>query len=298
MKRYAIITAAHNEAALISRTIESVLAQTILPVRWVIVSDRSTDDTDRIVAEYCSKYRFMRLLRLENNVGRGVVAKINALTLAQKNLSDCPHEFIGNLDADVSFGNDYYERLLQYFEQDPDLGIGGGLIYEKSGAEFRSRLSNSISSVAHATQMVRRQCYDEIGGYVALQYGGEDWYAEIRARMKGWHVSAFPDLKVMHHRPTGGADRILKHRFREGKMDHSVGSHPIFEFIKCARRLPEKPFAIGACARFAGFCWSSFLGRPRLVSSEAAQFLRNEQMKRVRALPRSGFFNSELEIPR
>jgi hypothetical protein len=161
------------------------------------------------------------------------------------------------------------------------LGISGGMIYEKRGGEFKSRLSNSVTSVAHAAQLVRRECYRAIGGYRALKYGGEDWCAEVSARMRGWRVEATPNLKVLHHRPTGAVDRPLRHCFREGKMDFSVGSHPLFEVFKCARRIPERPAVIGALLRFIGF-WSGYTtNEPRLVSPEFVSFLRHEQKRRL-----------------
>jgi glycosyltransferase involved in cell wall biosynthesis len=284
ISRYALLTSAHNEELLIGKTIESVISQTIVPVRWVIVSDGSTDHTDEIVRSYCVRYPFIRYFRLEQHESRGTISKVNALTFAYKDLQDVEYDLVGNLDADVSFGDVYFEMLLKQFQLNPSLGIGGGLIYEEIGGEFRSRISNSITSVAHAAQLVRRQCYEGIGQYVALKYGGEDWYAEINARMLGWCVQAFPDLRVMHHRPTGGADWVLRHRFGEGKMDYSVGSHPAFELLKCVRRVPESPIALGAFARFIGFCWSYVGSEGRLVSPEFVNYLRREQKYKIKAL--------------
>jgi Glycosyl transferase family 2 len=281
---YVLLTAAFNEEGSVGRTIESVLAQTVLPARWAIVSDGSTDHTDEIVRGYCARHSFIRPLRVESTQARGVVRKVNALNLAYRQMRDVEYSFLANLDADVSFNGRYFETLLERFRLDPALGISGGFIYEQRGGEFKSRLSNNIRSVAHAAQLVRRACYEAIGGYVPLEYGGEDWRAEVSARMRGWHVQAFSDLKVMHHRPTGTADRLLHHCFRQGKMDFSVGSHPVFEFLKCARRIPEQPIAIGALARLTGFCWSSAKNEPRLVSRQFVSFLRNEQKQRLKHL--------------
>lgn len=282
--RYVLMTAAHNEEFLIGRTIESVISQTILPARWVIVSDGSTDRTDEIVRGYCGHHAFIRFQRVDRPQGRGVASKVNALKLAHRELLGLEYDFLGNLDADVSLGDSYFKTLIKRFQLDQTLGITGGMIYEKCGGKFKSRPSNSVTSVAHAAQLLRRKCYEAIGGYVPLKYGGEDWYAEVSARMLGWRVQAFPDLKVFHHRYTGAADRVLRHRFREGKMDFSVGSHPAFELLKCARRIPERPVAIGAFTRFAGFCWSYAVNDARLVSPEFVSFLRREQKHRLKLL--------------
>lgn len=288
--RYVLLTAAYNEESFIARTIASVVAQTVLPARWIIVSDGSTDRTDEIVRQYAAQHDFIRLLRVERTQARGVASKVNALTLAYKELGDVAYEFIGNLDADVSLQSCYFETLLGRFRGDPLLGIAGGLIHEARGGTFKSRLSNSLKSVAHAGQLVHRKCYEEIGGYVAFKYGGEDWCAEVSARMRGWHVEAFSDLPIMHYRQTGSADRLLRHRFREGRMDFSFGSHPVFELFKCARRLPESPFLLGALVRLVGFLGAYLSNEPRLVPPEFVAFLRREQKHRLRVL--AGDFSS------
>ena len=280
--RYVLLTAAYNEESFIAQTIESVLSQTVLPERWVIVSDGSTDGTDGIVQSYSSRHEFIRFLRVERTQRRCAGSKVDALTRAGSELQAIEYEFVGNLDADVTFAPTYFETLLARFRCEPRLGITGGMICEKQGEEFRARISNSVRSVAHAAQLVRRECYQAIGGYCALKYGGEDWHAEISARMNDWRVEASPGLEVRHHRLTGGGDKPLRHCFREGKMDFSVGSHPLFEVLKCIRRLGERPVIFGAFARLAGFCSSYVTRDARLVSPEFVSFLRNEQKQRLR----------------
>ena len=49
---YVLITPARNEAQFIELTIRSMVAQTVLPLKWVIVSDGATDGTDDIVTKY------------------------------------------------------------------------------------------------------------------------------------------------------------------------------------------------------------------------------------------------------
>ena len=133
----------------------------------------------------------------------------------------------------------------------------------------------------HAAQLVRRECYEAIGGYAIFKYGGEDWYAQQSAKIKGWRVRAVPELKVFHHRRTGGASSPLRYHFRAGRSDYSFGSDPIFEIFKCARRVIEKPWIVGAAARFVGFAWSSITREKRPVSGEFVHLLRKEQRARL-----------------
>jgi poly-beta-1,6-N-acetyl-D-glucosamine synthase len=63
LSKYVLITPARNEAQSIELTIQSVVAQTIRPLRWVIVSDGSTDETDNIVSKYAAEHPWIELVR-------------------------------------------------------------------------------------------------------------------------------------------------------------------------------------------------------------------------------------------
>jgi hypothetical protein len=138
--------------------------------------------------------------------------------------------------------------------------------------------------VGHAAQLVRRECYEAIGGYALLKYGGEDWYAQTCARIKGWKVEAVPELKIFHHRHTGTSNHPIRNAFRSGQLDYSFGSDPVFEALKCLRRFRESPYVIGGMIRFAGFVWPYMVRDARAVPEDFMAFLREEQRSRVSAL--------------
>ncbi len=281
---YVLVTAAYNEEANIEATIQSVLGQSLLPARWIIVSDGSVDRTDEIVKKYAEQHSFIRFLRVTRAPGRSFGSKVRALRAGTKLLADVPHDFIGNLDADVSVGPAYFENLVAQFQARPKLGIAGGFVLEEKDGQFQHRRTNRSYSVAHAAQIVRCECYEAIGGYAELEFGGEDWHAQTYARLRGWDAEAFPQLSIFHHRHTGEGDNLLRHKFRQGRMDYSLGSDPLFEILKCMERMPEKPRLVGSLARFAGFV-SSYMARDtRPVSSEFIAFLRNEQRNKMRAV--------------
>lgn len=287
--RYVLMTAAYNEEENIGKTIESLLAQTRLPEKWMIVSDSSSDATDDIVQSHAKRHCFIHFLRMTRPPGRSFGAKVLALRTASKSLHGSSFGFIGNLDADITLDPTYFEDLLQRFQGDDRLGLAGGFVHEKKDGEFRSRRDNRSYAVPHAAQLVRRQCYEEFGGYAVLEYGGEDWHAETSARMNGWRAEAFPELRILHHRRTGEADNLLRHKFRQGRMDYSFGSDPLFETLKCADRLFERPFLIGGLWRLAGFFWSWSVRAKRPVSQEFMAFLRAEQNRKLQSTIRRYF---------
>ena len=271
-RNYVLMTAAHNEDAFVERTIESVLGQTVLPKRWVIVSDGSTDNTDEIIESYARQHEFICFLKLTRPAGRSFGSKGIALQKGSKLLDGLSFQFVGNLDADVVVGPSYFETLINHFVRDPELGIAAGFIYEEQDGQFYNRAANRVYSVPHAAQLVRYECYQAIGGYAVLRYGGEDWFAQTCARMKGWRAQALPELMVYHRRQTGAASGLLRHHFRAGRSDYAFGSEPIFEFVKCAVRVWEKPWLLGAATRFLGFVWSFISREKRPVSEEFVRF--------------------------
>lgn len=285
---YVLMTAAHNEEALIGQALESVCSQTVLPARWVIVSDNCSDRTPEIVESYAQQHAFIRPVRVQRSAGRSFSAKAIALQNCARELADVEFDFIGNLDADITIPPHYYAYLLGYFRKHPRLGLVSGFVCEERSGRFVSRPSNRVDSVPHAAQLVRRECYQEIGGYPVLPYGGEDWYAQTRARMNGWQAESLPQLPIFHHRPTGSGSAVLVHRFLLGRLDHSFGSDPVFEAMKCLQRWSEAPLLLGSVARLTGFLCSCLRGEKRAVPRDFVTFLRAEQRSKVSFLLRHG----------
>ncbi len=275
------MTAAHNEEAFLEATIRSVVGQTVRPQRWVIVSDNSSDGTDRIIESYARQHDFIRFLRITRAPGHSFGAKVIALHQGCELLEDVEYEFIGNLDADITLENSYFEQLIDRFRMSPRLGLVGGFVHEDAGTGFRSRPVNDARNVAHAAQLMRRECYDAIGGYAVLKYGGEDWCAQIKVRMLGWEVEAVPALKIFHHRHTGGGSHWLRNALRLGHLDYSFGSDPMFEVMKCLKRVAEKPYILAAAARLAGFVWPSICRERRELPADFISYLRQEQRERL-----------------
>lgn len=281
--QYVLITAARNEAVYIVRTIESVLSQTVPPVKWVIVSDGSNDGTDDIVKHYASQHDFIDFQRRDvDNNKADFASKVFALQHGYLRLQNENYDFIGILDADVSFGPSYYQNILKQFANNPRLGIGGGFVHENYKGYFLSRQSNTVDSVAGAIQLFRRECYEAIGGITPSRVGGEDWIAEIYARMNGWGVKAFPEFVVYHHKSSTSTRGLVRESLRQGIMDYAVGSHPLFEIVKCIRRIKQRPFFVCSFLRMCGYAQSWLQGKERAITPEAMAFLKREQLIRIR----------------
>jgi len=280
-RAYVLITPARNEEAYIEKTIKSVVSQTILPKKWIIVNDGSSDQTTDIVNEYTRQYDFIKLVNVSRRGERNFGAKVRAIQYGYEHLGNTDFNFIGNLDADVEFDATYYEKIFEKFYENPRLGIAGGIIVEYGGAKFMEQ-NTSTNSVAGAVQFFRRQCYEGTNGYIPLELGGEDVVVEVMARKHGWKVQTFPELKVLHHRRVAAVNgKILRGRFRQGVMNYSLGYHPFFQFIRCLLRIKDKPYFVGSLMMLLGYFGASFLRYKRVVPGDFMQYLRSEQMSRL-----------------
>jgi len=279
--KYILITSAHNEAGLIGNTIESVLNQQVKPVEWIIIDDGSSDNTSEIVAKLAASNSLIKLFNKRPDPKRDFSSKVNAIHLAVSKITNSDYDYLGILDADITFSSSYYASVISKFENREKLGIVGGMIYDiVKGKTIPLYLHPNITR--GAVQFFKRECFEEIGGLLPLNYGGEDSAACFSARLKGWEVENFEDLVGYHHRLAGTADRsIFKARFREGFVEYHLGYHPLFEFVKCISRFKEQPIIIGSIVRFIGFWWANLKREKRLISEDLIKFIRKEQLSRI-----------------
>jgi len=284
--KYALVTAAYNEQENIERTILSVTNQSIRPEMWVIVSDGSTDKTDEIINRYCTKENpFIRYVRVEKNQKHCFAAKVSALLRALEVLGNKDrYDYIGILDADVSFRSNYFESLIGKFKDEPTLGVAGGDIVQHVGGRIKKRIKDK-GSVAGAVQFFRKTCFEETGGLPLLKYGGEDATIETAAKMKGWRVQTFTEFKVTHYGEVGdGAGGRVKARYIWGKMNYAIGYHPLYQLARSVYRWNERPYVVGSIAELIGFLVSFWEYREPQIDHDVVTYLRKEQLNKLRQI--------------
>jgi biofilm PGA synthesis N-glycosyltransferase PgaC len=278
---YVVITPARNEAQYIEMTLRSMIAQTYKPVRWVIVSDGSTDETDEIVTRYSAEHSWIDLVRLPPRKERNFAGKVMAFNAGIERLTSAPYEAVVSLDADISFDADYFAFLLEKLVAHPDLGLVGTPFREISGESYDYRFV-SIEHVSGACQVFRRSCFEAIGGYVPIRGGSIDHVAVISARMKGWKTRTFTEKQCIHHRPIGTASHHpMAARFKVGLKDYAIGNHPMWELFRVARQMALPPRCVGGLALGTGYIWALLRRAKRPVPHELIKFHRREQMQRL-----------------
>jgi glycosyltransferase involved in cell wall biosynthesis len=280
--RYVVITPARNEGRYIRRTLESMVAQSCPPLRWVVVSDGSTDDTDDVVNEYRQRRDWIELVRMPEQRDRSFAAKVQCFESGFARVKSLPFDLVASLDADIEFEPDYFEFLLARFAANPRLGVGGTPFVEANRERYNYEYSN-IEHVSGACQVFRRQCYEDIGGYLGIKGGGIDWTAVTTARLKGWQTRTFPEKTCLHLRPMGtGARRPIAVNFHHGQRDYYLGGHPLWQLFRSAHQITRRPYVFGGLSLLAGYLWAAVRRVERPVSPELMRFHRAEQMNRLK----------------
>ena len=286
---YVLITPARNEEKFIEKTIESVIRQTVLPLKWVIVNDGSMDATGSIVGRYLAKYAWIELVNLPVRKNRDFAAKVYAFNAGQEKVKHLGYQVIGNLDSDVSLDEDHFEFLLGKLVENNRLGVTG-TVFREDGYSSETDSFEGQNHVSGQCQLFRRECFEEIGGYVANKAGGIDWIAVTSARMMGWTTRSFREKSFFHYRSLGTAERsLLASAFSYGEKDYYLGNHPLWEICRTAYRAVKKPYLTGALALYLGYLSACVRQMDRPVSDELMQFHRAEQMGKLKSIIRALF---------
>jgi biofilm PGA synthesis N-glycosyltransferase PgaC len=278
--RYVIVTPVRDEEEHLQSTIKSLAGQTIRPAEWVVVNDGSTDKTGEIIDAAAAHYPWIRGVHRTNRgfrkSGGGVVEAFND---GLRELQTTEWDFIVKLDGDLAFEPDYFEKCFEVFEQEPKLGVGGGVICyvdENGGKTFED---NPAFHVRGATKIYRRCVWEAIGGFWPAP--GWDTLDEVKANMLGWRTRSFPDLHLVHHRVTGSADGWLGGLVKNGRANYISGYHPLFMIAKCLRRLIVRPYVLGAFALMWGYVSGYFKGIPQVNDPQLIRYLRGQQIDRL-----------------
>jgi glycosyltransferase involved in cell wall biosynthesis len=284
--KYVLITPARNEAAFIEQTIQAVVNQTLPPLKWVIVSDGSTDGTDEIVNRYAAQHDWIELVRLPERKERHFAGKVKAIDAGRAKVVELDYDIIGNLDADITVDEEYFEFLLKKFAENPRLGVAG-TPFREGTRQYDYRFT-SVEHVSGACQLFRKQCFQDIGGYRAIKTGGIDTIAVITARMKGWETRSFLEKACMHHRQMGSAtSKGYGSVFKTGKQDYTHGIDPVWQAFRCMYQMTRRPILISGTLCLAGYFWAMATRMERPVSAEFMKFRKIEHRRRLRSFFRS-----------
>jgi len=281
--KYIVITPVKDEEKYIQLTIESMIKQTIRPLRWAIVDDASKDATPDIIRTYSEKYPWIKGVYGKDPGQRAPgIRHIKAFYQGLSAMDVKEWEFLVKLDGDLSFEQDYFEKCFMRFANNRKLGIGGGIILNVVGDQLLPE-KHPLFHVRGATKIYTRACWDAIGGIVVSQC--YDTVDEVKANMLGFQTQSFTDIKLIHHRYTGNAYGKWGNSVKNGMANYLSGYHPLFMVVKCGKRFIRRPYSIDAFGLGYGYIKGYVRQIPRAVDTETMQYLRQQQLRRLLFLP-------------
>ena len=286
-RRYVLISVCRNEEAYIEGLIDTISGQKLRPIKWIIVDDGSSDKTNQLAVARTKDLPFIEVVKMPGGRPRSFSSKVFGLQHACELVKGLDFDYIGFLDADIRLEPDYHERLIGFFEKDSRLGLGGGTVIDQYEDRTENiRKGSEEYHVPGAVQFFRRECFEQVGGYVPVDVGGEDTIADVMAMMHDWKISTFPELTVMHLRPDGLFTKVnvFRRGMRWGRRFYMLGYHPVFYFGQCVRRVGRRPLVIGSFCQLIGFLVATLQGDQRPVPAEFVRFLRRSQMERLREM--------------
>jgi len=279
-KTYVLISPCRNEASYMRQTLDSVIAQSLRPSKWVIVDDGSTDETPQILAKYAKQHDWIKIVTREDRgrraVGPGV---IEAFYEGYESISPEDYNYLCKLDLDLRLPPRYFEILVKKMEENPRIATCSGKAYiEENGCLISERHGDETS--LGMTKFYRVSCFTAIGGFVReVMWDGIDCH---RCRMQGWIACSWdePDLRFVHLRPMGSSQQsIFTGRMRHGYGQYFMGTGLVFMLASAVYRIPEKPYVLGSLAILVGWLRSALQRKPRYSDIEFRKFLRSYQWR-------------------
>lgn len=277
---YLLISPCRDEAQYMRQTLDTVVAQSVLPAKWIIVDDGSTDDTPRILAEYAAQYPWITVVTRQNRghraVGPGV---IDAFYAGYQTVTPTDFEFVCKLDLDLRLPPRYFEILMQRMQANPRIATCSGKAYVEQGGRLVNEGHGDETSLG-MTKFYRVSAFTAMGGFVReVMWDGIDCH---RCRMLGLVACSWdePDLRFIHLRPMGSSQQsIYTGRMRHGFGQYFMGTGFLYILASAIKKIPEKPYVAGAMAMLWGWIKSALQHQPRYNDFVFRKFLRSYQWR-------------------
>ena len=276
---YYIVIPAHNEEAFIALTLQSLLSQTVLPKKVVVVNDNSTDKTAEIVTAFAKENPFITLVNKTSEAIHLPGSKVIQAFHKGFETLDENYDVIVKLDADLILPANYFETILNIFKKDPTIGMAGGFAYiEKNGEWILENLTDK-DHIRGAFKAYRKACFQQIGNLKPAM--GWDTVDELLSKFYDWKVVTDSSLIVKHLKPTG-ANYNKTARYKQGEAFYTLGYGFLITSIASAKlaMMKRKPFLF--LDYIKGFVKAKSAKTPLLVTPEQAKFIRKYRLQKMK----------------
>lgn len=277
--KYYLIIPTYNEEKFISLTLQSLVEQTVLPSKVVVVNDNSTDGTGAIIEEFAKQYPWISLVnKISDAVHLPGSKVIQAFHEGEKHIDE-NYDILVKIDADLIFPSNYFETIIKHFQSDERIGMVGGFCYiEKNGDWILENLTDK-DHIRGALKAYRKATFKEIGGLKPAM--GWDTVDELLCKFYNWKIVTDESLHVKHLKPTGARyDKTA--RYKQGEAFYTLGYGFFITAIASAKlaMMKKKPFLF--IDYLKGFWKAKIAKKPLLVTTEQAKFIRSYRLQKMK----------------
>jgi glycosyltransferase involved in cell wall biosynthesis len=271
-----IVIPAHNEAESIELTLFSLLNQTLLPKKVIVVNDNSTDSTATIVNGYAEKYDIVKLVNVKSSDAHLPGSKIINAFYKGYQLLDDHYDVICKFDADLIFPNHYLEHLSVHFKANKGLGMASGFCYIKNNDAWVLENLTRKDHIRGALKAYRKECFLEIGKLKTSM--GWDTIDELLAKYYHWDILTDASLHVKHLKPTG-LNYNTASKYLQGEAMYKMRYGLTITFISALKLAYKKK----SYNQFLNYISGYFKAKKNkvsfLVSEDEGHFIRNLRWK-------------------
>ncbi len=276
---YYIVIPAHNEEKFIGLTLDSLVNQTVLPKKAVIVNDNSTDKTAKIVASYIEKHPWISLVDKKSDAIHLPGSKVIQAFQAGLDTLDENYDIIVKGDSDLIFPSNYFETIIKHFESDPKIGMAGGFAYiEKNGDWILENLTDK-DHIRGAFKAYRKETFKQIGSLKPAM--GWDTVDELLCKFYHWKVITDESLHVKHLKPTG-ANYNKTARYKQGEAFYTLGYGFFITAVASLKLAMRKGKPLLFIDYIKGFWKAKAEKKTMLVTPEQAKFVRAYRWKKMK----------------
>jgi poly-beta-1,6-N-acetyl-D-glucosamine synthase len=284
--RILVVSPVRNEAAHIERVVRAVVAQTLPPERWIVIDDASTDGTLAVLRRLEQEVSFLEVREAPADSRHGSARDRLALALDARNFNRGlmnsewgSYTHVMKLDGDIELPPEYFQILLNRFEEEPRLGLAGGVIVEPTDNGGLRKVRIPRYHVHGALKCYSKACFTAIGG--VDERLGWDTIDETYARMRGFETASFTDLVCIHHRPWGSADGILRGRARHGECAY-ISHYPLlWVTLRSFKVGLSRPHVVSGVAFLYGYLRAAARRTDQVPDSSYRSFTRRELRRRM-----------------
>ena len=274
-----IVIPAHNEEAYIARTLKSLIRQSLLPKKIVVVNDNSSDSTASIVDDFTRQFDFVSMVNLKSSDVHLPGSKIIKAFQAGIDQLDTNYDVICKFDADLIFPTNYLERIAFLFNNDQTIGMASGFCYIEKDNEWVLENLTQKDHIRGALKAYKKECFKHIGG---LKHSiGWDTVDELLAKYHGWSLHTDKSLRVKHLKPTGSRyNKQSQHLQGEAMYKMRYGFW--ISFLSALKMAYKRKSLRVLVHTLKGYLISKQQGLPYIVNAAEGEFIRKYRWKHIR----------------